>query len=172
MQPDCIWFPGCGLIDPFFLSLLAGLPVSHSSPVADSVAAQIRRCGARATPARVRVLQLLGSAPGALSHSQIEQMLGEPALDRVTLYRVLDWLVDSGLAHKSTDAGRVFRFSVAAESEHAKHVHFRCDRCGKVFCLDQPPPSPPTMPDGFSLARADFDVHGCCATCGRDHPPP
>lgn len=136
----------------------------------DSVAAQIRRCGARATPARIRVLQLLRSTPGALSHNQIEQALGESALDRVTLYRVLDWLVESGLAHKSADASRVFRFSVAAESEHTKHVHFRCDSCGKVFCLDQPPPAPPTMPDGFSLLRADFDLHGSCANCGAGDP--
>lgn len=137
----------------------------------DSVAAQIRRCGARATPARIRVLHLLRSTPGALSHNQIEQALGESALDRVTLYRVLDWLVESGLAHKNADANRVFRFSVAADSEHKEHVHFRCDRCGKVFCLDQPPPAPPAMPDGFSLLRADFDLHGCCANCGAGKPP-
>ncbi len=142
--------------------------MSPSSFDPDSVAEQIRRCGARATPARIRVLQLLRATPGALSHHEIEQALGESTLDRVTLYRVLDWLVENGLAHKSADAQRVFRFSVAAESEHAKHVHFRCDSCGKVFCLDQAPPSPPTMPDGFSLSRADFDLRGCCANCGPD----
>ena len=140
--------------------------MSHSPLDSDSVAAQIRRCGARATPARIRVLQLLRATPGALSHNQIEQELGELAIDRVTLYRVLDWLVESGLAHKNADANRVFRFSAAAESEHTQHVHFRCDSCGKVFCLDQPPPTPPVMPDGFSLLRADFDLHGCCANCG------
>lgn len=142
--------------------------MSPSSFDPDSVAEQIRRCGARATPARIRVLQLLRATPGALSHHEIEQALGESTLDRVTLYRVLDWLVENGLAHKSADAQRVFRFSVAAESEHAKHVHFRCDSCGRVFCLDQAPPSPPTMPDGFSLSRADFDLRGCCANCGPD----
>ena len=135
---------------------------------AGSVAELIRRCGARATPARIRVLQLLRSTPGALSHNQIELALGESALDRVTLYRVLDWLVESGLAHKSADASRVYRFSAAAESEHAAHVHFHCDRCGKVFCLDQPPPSPPAMPEGFSLSHADFDLRGSCASCGVD----
>lgn len=145
--------------------------MSFSPLDSDSVAAQIRSCGARATPARIRVLQLLRSTPGALSHTQIEQALGESALDRVTLYRVLDWLVESGLAHKNADANRVFRFSAAAESEHAKHIHFRCDSCGKVFCLDQPPPALPAMPDGFSLLRADFDLHGCCAGCGADSLP-
>ena len=51
--------------------------MSLSALDTDSVASQIRRCGARATPARIRVLQLLRSTPGALSHNQIEQALGD-----------------------------------------------------------------------------------------------
>ena len=89
-----------------------------------AVAEHIRRRGARATPARVRVLRLLREAPAPLSHAEIEVRLGDMAIDRVTLYRVLDWLVDSGLAHKSADAGRVFRFSamdLTAEERHTIH---------------------------------------------------
>lgn len=130
-----------------------------------AVAEQIRRCGARATPARVRVLRVLGEAPTALSHAEIEARLGDMALDRVTLYRVLDWLVDSGLAHKNADASRVFRFSAASLGEHATHVHFRCELCGGVYCLDASPPLVPDLPPGFSLTRMDFDLRGICANC-------
>ena len=136
----------------------------------DAVAEQIRRTGARATPARIRVLQLLREAPAALTHNEIELALGEQALDRVTLYRVLDWLVESGLAHKNTDAHRVFRFSAAAAGEHTTHIHFRCEHCGGVFCLDAAPPAAPILPSGFSLSRMDFDLRGCCSTCS-DTPP-
>jgi Fur family ferric uptake transcriptional regulator len=132
-----------------------------------ALAAQIRGTGARATPARIRVLQILRSAPAALTHHDIERALGALALDRVTLYRVLDWLVETGLAHKSTDARGVFRFSVAAAGEHQTHAHFRCDFCGRVFCLDAPPPTPPRLPDGFSLSRMDLDLRGCCAGCAE-----
>ena len=82
-----------------------------------AVADQIRSSGARATPARIRVLRLLREAPTPLSHAEIELRLGDMALDRVTLYRVLDWLVESALAHRNTDAYRVFRFSAAAAGE-------------------------------------------------------
>ena len=130
----------------------------------------IRRCGARATPARIRVLQLLRAAPAPLTHGEIEAALGVPALDRVTLYRVLDWLVDSGLAHKNADAGRVFRFSAAAAGEHTTHIHFRCEACGGVYCLDAAPPAAPLLPEGFSLSRMDFDLRGRCARCSdRSH---
>ena len=132
-----------------------------------ALAAQIRGTGARATPARIRVLQILRSAPAALTHHDIERALGALVLDRVTLYRVLDWLVEAGLAHKSTDARGVFRFSVAAAGEHQTHMHFRCDFCGRVFCLDAPPPTPPHLPEGFSLSRMDLDLRGCCAGCAE-----
>ncbi len=131
----------------------------------DPVAELIRGAGARATPARIRVLRLLRLAPTALTHAQIESALGVPALDRVTLYRVLDWLVESGLAHKNADASRVFRFSAAAAGEHTAHVHFRCEACGGVFCLVAAPPAAPLLPAGFLLSRMDFDLRGLCAQC-------
>ncbi|WP_313953212.1 transcriptional repressor [Accumulibacter sp.] len=131
----------------------------------DSVALLIRQTGARATPARVRVLRLLRTAPAALSHQQIEQALGDLAFDRVTLYRVLDWLVDSGLAHRNTDRQRVFRFSAAVAGEHAAHTHFRCETCGRVFCLDTAPPAAPILPEGFALSRLELDLRGRCAEC-------
>jgi Fur family ferric uptake transcriptional regulator len=131
----------------------------------DAVAEQIRRTGARATPARIRVLALLRTAPTALTHNEIEAALGTPAIDRVTLYRVLDWLAESGLAHKNTDAHRVYRFSNAAAGEHQAHMHFRCEDCGGVFCLEAAPPAAPRLPLGFSLSRVDFDLRGRCADC-------
>lgn len=140
---------------------------SRRSTESDVVAAQIRASGARATPARIRVLQLLRAAPAALTHHDIEQALGDAMLDRVTLYRVLDWLVESGLAHKNADASRVFRFSLAAPGEHTAHAHFRCDACGRVYCLDDAPPPPPALPQGFQLARMDVDLRGRCATCAE-----
>ena len=140
---------------------------SSESLDADAVAEHIRRTGARATPARIRVLRLLRAAPAALTHHEIEHALGAPPIDRVTLYRVLDWLAASGLVHKNTDASRVFRFSAAAAGEHQTHIHFRCEACGGVFCLDAAPPSAPILPSGFSLSRIDLDLRGRCADCGR-----
>ena len=138
---------------------------TQAAVAAGTLDEQIRRTGARATPARVRVLQLLRATPAPLTHHEIEQALGSPSIDRVTLYRVLDWLAASGLAHKNSDAARVFRFSAASFGEHAAHVHFRCEHCGGVFCLDAPPPVAPCLPAGFTLSRMDFDLRGQCAAC-------
>jgi Fur family ferric uptake transcriptional regulator len=150
---------------PFLATVLSANTQSRSGALAE----QIRRIGARATPARIRVLQLLREAPAALTHNEIEAALGDLTVDRVTLYRVLDWLVESGLAHKNADASRVYRFSAAPEGVHTTHVHFRCEHCGGVFCLNAPPPLAPELPPGFSLSRVDFDLRGQCANCARSH---
>ena len=140
-------------------------------PTPDAISERLRNAGTRVTPARIRVLRLLGNTPTPLSHGEIEAALGDPALDRVTLYRVLDHFVECGLALKSADASRVFRFSLAPGGEHTSHVHFRCECCGGVFCLDAAPPRAPELPPGFELSRMDFDLRGACALCSQGKSP-
>jgi Fur family ferric uptake transcriptional regulator len=117
---------------------------------------------------------MLQAAHGPLSHGDIEGQLSKdayPEMDRVTLYRVLDWLADVGLAHKAADARGVFCFTAAKPNiEHARHMHFRCTDCGSVICLDMPPPPPPKLPKGFRLAGMELDIRGNCPTCARKHP--
>ncbi len=139
-----------------------------------AIESTIRATGARVTTSRVRVYALLQNAQGPLCHRDIEQRLsGEalPALDRVTLYRVLDWLAQAGLAHKAADTRGVFRFSAAtSDGEHLRHMHFRCTACGGVFCLEMSQPSLPELPQGFRLASAEFDIRGVCPDCAGKRP--
>lgn len=133
----------------------------------DQRADRIRALGARATPARLAVLALLEGADRGLSHHDVEAGLAGQGFDRVTLYRVLDWLVECGLAHRLTDAQRVFRFSLAAPDApaHDTHAHFRCESCGKVFCLDDVEVKAPRLPPGFSGNSVELCISGHCARC-------
>jgi len=144
------------------------MKLSSSEPFL-AIEASIRATGARVTTSRVRVLRLLQLAQEPLSHGDIELQLSKdalPGMDRVTLYRVLDWLSEVSLAHKAADARGVFRFSAAQPNvEHAAHVHFRCTGCGGVFCLKAPPPPPPPLPKGFRLAAMAVDIRGECPRC-------
>lgn len=140
---------------------------SPQSPQID----RIHAIGARATPARIAVLRLLETAERALSHREIEEALAA-GFDRVTLYRVLDWLVESGLGHRITDTDRVFRFSLAPPDAraHNEHAHFRCECCGKVFCLADIPVPAPALPAGFSGKAVDYCITGQCARCDEKAP--
>jgi Fur family ferric uptake transcriptional regulator len=93
-----------------------------------------------------------------------------PGIDRVTLYRVLDWLANVGLAHKAADAKAVFRFSAAdSNGQHEHHIHFRCTGCGSVFCLDTPSLPPPALPSGFRFSGMALDIRGECPRCVGSH---
>lgn len=135
------------------------------SAIEIGAAEQLRAAGLKATPARVRVLDLLAEATQPVCHAELEARL---AIDRVTLYRVLDSLAACGLAARSLDDRGVFRFaSAAAHQRHIGHAHFRCTGCGEVFCLDTPPPPPPKLPRGFKAAEVELDVRGTCGNCAR-----
>lgn len=129
----------------------------------------LRAAGVKVTRGRIRVLDALHAARQPLCHGEFESVLGgdgEEALDRVTLYRILDSLVACGLALKAVDTRGVFRFSAAgAQRRHADHIHFRCTDCGGVFCLKAEPPPAPKLPRGFRLSDIEFDVRGTCAGC-------
>ena len=128
----------------------------------------LRAAGAKVTRGRIRVLDALRAGRQPLCHAELESQLGsgEEGIDRVTLYRVLDSLVEFGLALKAVDTRGVYRFSAAGtHRQHASHIHFRCTDCGGVFCLKAEPPPPPRLPKGFRLGEVEFDVRGTCAGC-------
>ena len=146
--------------------------MSVQSPAATPARKRLLDAGARATPAREQVLEILLAATRALSHQEIEAAAREKDLDfdRVTLYRVLDWLVTQGLAHKIEGRDRVWRFNAVTvtEAEHG-HAHFHCTRCGKVFCMEQMQPSfALTLPAGFRYGKAELTIQGLCPNCSDE----
>ena len=127
--------------------------------------ALIEAVHARATLARIAVLDALLDAGRSLSHQEVLQVI-DPPLDRVTAYRVLDWLEEVGIAHRVNAADRILRFSISPQP-HC-HAHFQCERCGRVFCLPEAvPPLPESLPAGFLLHEVEMTVKGMCADCAR-----
>jgi Fur family ferric uptake transcriptional regulator len=125
--------------------------------------------GGRVTRTRVTVLDLLRASRQPLSHDEVAEALRNADVphDRVTLYRTLDWLVASGIAHRLAGDDRVWRFSVATTQAH-QHAHFHCDSCGQLFCLENVMPAiAVSLPDGYRMDRADLTLHGACPSCGR-----
>jgi Fur family ferric uptake transcriptional regulator len=126
----------------------------------------LRATGERVTPARLRVYAALLDSDRALSHHELESALGDGVpVDRVTLYRVLDWLVEQGLAHRVAGIDRVWRFSIARES-HGGRAHFQCNRCGKIVSLGDALTSRVPLPRGFRPEAVELTVKGRCPECG------
>lgn len=127
---------------------------------------QAREClikhGARVTRARCAVLAMLLASSRPLSHHELEQQLAD-ICDRVTLYRVLNWLVTEGIAHRVSGEDRVWRFAVESRADH-RHAHFHCNSCGEVFCMNSRVRAP-AVPRGFHLEGVEMTLRGLCPGC-------
>jgi Fur family transcriptional regulator, ferric uptake regulator len=144
-----------------------GNPRSRLAAHVPAAQERIRAAGERLTGPRAAVLGLLLGSDTALTHHEIEAGLrAGPRVDRVTVYRVLDWLVDLGLAHRIHGDDRIWRFRANRHPAHGPHAHFTCSRCGKTVCLDDVAvPARVKVPKGFLPQKVDLTVQGLCAAC-------
>lgn len=129
--------------------------------------AQIAAGGHRATPARARVLAVLTASDRPVSHQEVEQLLARDApVDRVTVYRVLEWLTTAGLAHKIAGDDRIWRYKSHGGGGDEVHAHFKCSRCGTVFCLeDMSTAFALNLPPGYRSEQVELTIRGRCARC-------
>ena len=127
----------------------------------------IRQSGGRVTAGRVRILTTLLAERQAITHREIEQrLLGKLPLDRVTLYRVLDWLTGKQLIHKVVSDDRVWRFHTNDELHSHQHAHFKCNSCASVICLDELPNERNwSLPVGYQFQEIELTVKGLCTNC-------
>lgn len=124
---------------------------------------RIATTGGRQTRPRIVALTALLEAGRTLSHAQLHERL--PDLDRVSLYRALDWLANHGLAHRLTDGDGVRRYGPSEPSADHHHAHFHCTGCGRTVCLSKVLPPPIALPKGYRQAAVEVLVRGLCGNC-------
>ena len=125
--------------------------------------------GARVTRPRVEVLAALLAARRALTHLELaKQVKSGTRIDRVTIYRVLEWLTSRNLAHKIAGDDRVWRFNAAGDKPGMAHdhAHFKCNHCGDIICLNAVgAASDIRLPSGYRPQEVELTVKGLCAEC-------
>ena len=158
---------------------------SRTDPAADPVAALLSAHGLRRTAAARRVLGWLLAHPDtSYTHAQLQVALaGEGdaadgvALDRVTLYRLIDRLTQVGLLLCRVDASRVRRYQAMPAGVHAM-PHFECQSCHRDSPLESALQASADDLDraaqsalealkalGYQGMSLDFAVRGVCADC-------
>jgi Fur family transcriptional regulator, ferric uptake regulator len=135
----------------------------------------LREKGERITQPRVAVLGMLMSSEHAVSHLDVAQEISlHKPVDRVTVYRVLEWLTQLGLAHRIACDDRVWRFMLNTSPkkvEHKQpheHAHFTCTQCGHMSCLESVSTKLQfQLPKGFKTQEIDLMIRGVCASCTK-----
>ena len=121
----------------------------------------------RNTVAKAAIKDLLSNTDQALSQGDLQGELGD-LCNRVTIYRILDRLVDEGFAHRVMDVSGVARYAACSHDCGAKHqhdhVHFSCEICGQVTCLEEVKPEF-TLPKSYQVKEIQFTLKGVCGDC-------
>lgn len=153
---------------------------------------RLRMAGLRITAVRVGILRLMDASPTALTAQEVSDQLKAwwdlqqkdgkreadgvhgPKPDRVTVYRTLNSLVETGMAHRVDPGDRVFRFGLNAADAAGRpardhdqpHPHFVCDSCGGVECMEEADVVVKAAPGAKRrVTHQEVQLHGLCSDC-------
>jgi len=120
----------------------------------------------RVTEGRVDVLEFFIRKNRALSFKDLEDEFKDS--DRVTLYRTLNSFTERGVLHKIPDDSGFATYGLchdtcSSEDHKHDHMHFKCNECGNIECLEQNIP-PVTIP-GYKVTEANLILKGICNIC-------
>jgi len=130
----------------------------------------LEAAGLDATRNRIDVLEVIGSNRYPLTAMDIYRTVERShAINRVTVYRILDLLVETNIVERLSTGGRAAHFGMAPNKHHAPHPHFYCTRCGQMDCLN---------PESLNISskhllrtftgkieRIEIRVNGVCRKC-------
>ncbi len=170
---------------------------SVHAPVVDPIDALLSAHGLRRTSAARRVLGWLLAHPDtSYTHAQLQLALSDErdmnavavdgevtALDRVTLYRLIDRLTQVGLLLCRVDSQRVRRYQAMPPSVQTM-PHFECQSCHKdrplagalqASAMDLERAAQTALQAlqalGYQGMSLDFAVRGVCADCAAPAAP-
>jgi len=123
--------------------------------------------GVRRTRGRLAILAALLRAKTPLTHEELSGRLRGHHLDRVTVYRTLQTLIEKGIAHRVEAGDRLWRFAVCGCGHRVHcHPHFTCRVCGKVECLnDVDLPEFAQVGRNYRVESQEVYMTGVCAHC-------
>jgi Fur family ferric uptake transcriptional regulator len=123
------------------------------------------------TAPRVAILNVLNNSKIPQSESEIKQAIGD-LYDRITFYRSMHSLIEVGMIHKIVIDNTLVKYALNnCSDEHVHevdHVHFFCNKCNSVMCLEQVKTASYQLPDGFLKNECDVVIKGCCNSCQAD----
>ncbi|MBF0223880.1 MAG: transcriptional repressor [Desulfobacterales bacterium] len=119
---------------------------------------------------RILILQIIGNSTKPLNAKEILEIISRTQnINSVTVYRILELLVEHKALEKISSGDRSFRFGLAPNKNHQHHPHFYCTKCGNMECL-----SPEVISiniDSFEkffsgiIDKTELRLDGICINC-------
>lgn len=132
--------------------------------------ADLQRRGYRKTAQRAVIVRVLEESGGHMTAAQIADAAegGDSTLNRSTVYRTLETLVDLGMV-KASRMGRSLLYEFIREGRHGHHLV--CTGCGSTVHIEGAEIDQLIAAEaaqaGFSVTQAEVLVAGLCRACQR-----
>ena len=121
----------------------------------------------KATPNRLLVVKELMNSDLPLSLIELEDRL--ETLDRSSISRVLNLLMEKDVIHSFEDGRGVSKYEICHGESHCSlndmHAHFYCEKCNKVFCFEDIAAPKLNIPSEFKIRTVNYMLKGTCPDC-------
>lgn len=119
------------------------------------------------TSPRVSIINALQKSDFPLSESEVKERMGD-LYDRITFYRSVQTLIEAGIIHRIV-AGHITKYALnhcRDDHQHeTDHVHFFCEQCKALVCLNEIKIQSYSLPVGFVKKECDVVIKGLCTSC-------
>ncbi len=117
------------------------------------------------TSCREGIMEVVMTADQALSENEIRERLSGN-YDRTTFYRSFKTLEEKKIIHKIVIDNHLVKYAIDNSITHKdEHVHFYCNECHTLKCMDNIPVQKYQLPDGYSDVETEVLLKGICSTC-------
>ena len=121
----------------------------------------------KATSKRIEILEMIAKYGSAMPYSELQKSLEN--FDRVTLYRNINTLMDSGIIHKASTRGQETYYAICSHQCTSKyhnhqHIHFKCMNCMEVSCLQIDSQVSIQIPN-VQIQNIEIEASGICENC-------
>lgn len=143
--------------------------IPYFRAVLEQIDQNLRSHSLRPTKVRRVLMKCFMESEHALDYPELDR-LTDSALDKVTIYRNLGSFRDAGLIHEINDGDGPLKYALCqggcSHDQHAdEHLHFKCDKCERVYCLEDSVLPEFRLPAGFIPRELKVIVSGNCAKC-------
>jgi len=115
-------------------------------------------------------MEVIGNNSSPIGAQEIFTMVGRTVnINRVTVYRILELLVERGLLERLSGRGRSLLYGIAPCEQHPAHPHFHCRNCGAMHCM-QPFNLRVDIKEvqcsfAGEIREVEVRIHGVCQNC-------
>jgi Fur family ferric uptake transcriptional regulator len=117
------------------------------------------------TACREGIIEVVMTANQALSENEIRERLADN-FDRTTFYRSFKTLEKRKIIHKIVIDNQLVKYALDNRLTHKpEHIHFYCNDCQTVRCIELNTLPTYHLPEGYSNTETEVIIKGTCAAC-------